>query len=79
MKQTCSRCKYFDRNGAGVGLCRINPPIVIPRGDRAWPLIKTDDWCGKWSPNAETAREMLLAQRREVERITGKPLPKLEE
>lgn len=30
--------------------CRVNPPVVSQASLRAFPLLKPNDWCGKFEP-----------------------------
>jgi hypothetical protein len=54
---TCKTCRHWDSRPqpivvAGQGLCRFDPPRIIPGGmvtedDRTgvWPITKELDWC----------------------------------
>lgn len=48
-RPTCATCRFFDpheEDPIHYGLCRVAPPIVVA-GVTRWPLVKTEDWCGK--------------------------------
>ena len=46
----CRTCRWFCPDDGPkdwpMGCCRRNPPIV---GDRPWPLMSNDCWCGEWA------------------------------
>jgi len=42
----CQMCKYFVKSGdvkASMGQCHLYPP----EGERNWPKVGVDDWCGQ--------------------------------
>lgn len=51
----CRDCPAFDplvNNSAGLGKCRINPPVVregtlntVTQRNSVWPVVDDDDWC----------------------------------
>ncbi len=54
----CSACAYFENHNSveslassKIGLCRLNPPFIMETMAPVaqWPLVKSDDWCGKYS------------------------------
>jgi hypothetical protein len=56
MNAACKDCRWCERREHD-GTCRINPPrmrgAVTDTGDgawAAWPIVNTNDWCGKFSP-----------------------------
>ena len=53
-REKCSNC-HFGRDG----LCRRNPPTLLPELWRrhafspakgSWPEVDAEDWCGEWKP-----------------------------
>ena len=52
----CETCRWFVARGGKEyasrwmvdGECRAHPPTALPDGQRAWPLVKKDDWCGAY-------------------------------
>lgn len=45
----CSHCSYYHpRRPQSGGHCRRRPPVVMPgtAGDKCFPIVKPDDWCG---------------------------------
>jgi hypothetical protein len=50
----CSTCQYFEPR---TFECRRYPPKAVPitqanRGAR-WPVVNSNDWCGKYHPRAQ--------------------------
>lgn len=53
----CRDCKYWkaSNNNFVYGECRSNPPTVMYVNERAseinasWPVVRRDDWCGKFA------------------------------
>jgi hypothetical protein len=48
----CKSCSFFETaTSADAGLCRVNPPVFLTEAEKrgAWPVVKTDDWCGSHS------------------------------
>lgn len=56
--ESCQTCRWFDRVDGNTGLCRFEPPTVIPaqmetnskaktKPFTAWPLVRNLDWCGE--------------------------------
>lgn len=59
----CEACVYFTKVDNNTGLCRYNPPVVMPMpihaptttrpGERlakpftTWPVVRLADWCGR--------------------------------
>ena len=72
MAETCRTCRFckiiveigqdeyighhFSRAAVATGICRFNPPIVIPdteyrQGNGVFPEVDSDlAWCGKYAP-----------------------------
>jgi hypothetical protein len=60
-RPTCSSCRFWDQAHpeAPVGLCRIDPPVIVPLPgdpsgldendffDGRWPVTDEVDWCGR--------------------------------
>lgn len=57
----CSACVFWDAPNleAGLGWCRVNPPVQLTSTasgqTAAWPLTRSDDWCGDWTAAAAAA------------------------
>ena len=58
MSANCSACAFYEDHKANSaaeldngGLCRANPPIsqMMPDARGLWPVVKSDDWCGKFA------------------------------
>ena len=57
----CWTCHWYEyvQTFDGRGICRLNPPVVIPllgntpTSDTVFPLVGKDDWCGKWRKRIE--------------------------
>lgn len=63
MKWRCDTCRFWvsptnqrvasDRIRSERGDCRVYPPNIAVMKDfvtNAWPMTKSDDWCGSWEP-----------------------------
>ena len=55
-EKICSLCSFYDslqgnvgENDKRSGVCRFNAPKVFDNKKSAfWPLVKPNDWCGKF-------------------------------
>lgn len=66
-KLSCTTCVWFEsmtQRHKGHGLCRLNPPVVIPRVESgptgsgiitkahtSFPYVRESDWCGEHEPD----------------------------
>lgn len=68
-KLSCTSCVWFEpmnNKSTGHGLCRLNPPVVIPRiesnqvgnmqqmmtkAHTSFPYVRESDWCGEHEPD----------------------------
>jgi hypothetical protein len=58
MTETCRTCRYYLAGaGTGVGVqvgeetgqCRAEVPVPVPVLNRsAWPVVRPEDWCGRF-------------------------------
>jgi hypothetical protein len=45
----CDTCAFWHPLFQGLGLCRRNPPQIVPNEKAArWPESDKKDWCGAW-------------------------------
>ena len=56
--RVCLNCMYFDGGGltlgvpqsvpgGATGLCKHDPPTVLPGSQTQWPGVAPGDWCGQ--------------------------------
>jgi len=56
----CVDCLYYSDPELVQSRCRLKPPVVLPAGDTAWPIVQAMDWCGqhvRWRNSAEEKPE----------------------
>ena len=62
----CHECVFYEDHAANsasqlsdAGLCRVNPPITQKDAESRgfWPVVKNDDWCGKFTSTTAFAAE----------------------
>lgn len=46
-KNTCGDCRYY----VSVYECRRHSPTTVKEGQRIWPYVGTQDFCGDWEPS----------------------------
>lgn len=55
----CERCRWYDQDGFGKGLCRKHPPVVlvsVTTVTTRFPTVDKRDWCGQWEPHLPGAK-----------------------
>ena len=55
IERKCENCVFWDPSTPDSlwGLCRKEPPKLIPGNDKLWLSTTKYDWCGEFKPREE--------------------------
>lgn len=49
MKDTCGKCRHFEKTSGFNGRCHAHAPVALEKGKYGeFPVVKAMDWCGEF-------------------------------
>ncbi len=53
----CEGCAFANWVRPQAFECRAHPPTADAKGERVWPVVRSDDWCHSWVAHGSADRD----------------------